>query len=71
MFEECLNVCGSVCVCGGGGDGGFLLRTTSVSPLDRDKDTLSLTRKTGERLRRFSVTENKMEETGMEKIRIA
>ena len=24
--------------------GGFVLRTTSVSPLDRDKDTLSLTR---------------------------
>ena len=23
---------------------GFVLRTTSVSPLDRDKDTLSLTR---------------------------
>ena len=23
----------------------FVLRTTSVSPLDRDKDTLSLTRK--------------------------
>ena len=28
----------------GGGGGGFVLRTTSVSPLDRDKDTLSLTR---------------------------
>ena len=26
---------------------GFVLRTTSVSPLDRDKDTLSLTRKNG------------------------
>ena len=25
-------------------EGGFVLRTTSVSPLDRDKDTLSLTR---------------------------
>ena len=25
--------------------GDFVLRTTSVSPLDRDKDTLSLTRK--------------------------
>ncbi len=24
--------------------GDFVLRTTSVSPLDRDKDTLSLTR---------------------------
>ena len=35
----------------------FVLRTTSVSPLDRDKDTLSLTRKTGEGIRRFSVTE--------------
>ncbi len=35
---------------GGWADGGlfvfcFVLRTTSVSPLDRDKDTLSLTRK--------------------------
>jgi len=27
-------------------DRDFVLRTTSVSPLDRDKDTLSLTRKT-------------------------
>ena len=34
-----------------------MLRTTSVSPLDRDKDTLSLTRKTGEGVRRFSVME--------------
>ena len=25
-------------------EGGFVLRTTSVSPLDRDKDSLSLTR---------------------------
>ena len=29
---------------GGAGGRNFVLRTTSVSPLDRDKDTLSLTR---------------------------
>ncbi len=29
---------------GGGMAGGFVLRTTCVSPLDRDKDILSLTR---------------------------
>ena len=33
----------------------FVLRTTSVSPLDRDKDTLSLTRETGEAFRLFPV----------------
>ena len=33
------------CIWGNGWYFCFVLRTTSVSPLDRDKDTLSLTRK--------------------------
>ena len=34
----------------------FVLRTTSVSPLDRDKDTLSLTRKNANAFFRFFVS---------------
>ena len=34
----------------------FVLRTTSVSPLDRDKDTLSLTRKNADAFFRFFVS---------------
>ena len=36
--------------------GDFVLRTTSVSPLDRDKDTLSLTRKNAGAFFRFILT---------------
>ena len=40
---------------GGAGGRNFVLRTTSVSPLDRDKDTLSLTRKNADAFFRFFV----------------
>ncbi len=36
--------------------GDFVLRTTSVSPLDHDKDTLSLTRKNAGAFFRFILT---------------
>ena len=44
MMGEGMCICMSVCLWGRRGKWDFVLRTTSVSPLDRDKDTLSLTR---------------------------
>ena len=45
--------------------GNFVLRTTSVSPLDRDKDTLSLTRENADTFfRNCLMKENLSDESG-------